>query len=162
MVLIAYDTDESGDLNEMERDELQADMVLGCEARHARLIEEFDLDGNGELSDEEASAAQEELEIRREAHLTSREAHRTSREAMVLETYDEDGDGVLNREERNSAHEARHNHRQTGLYSEFDGDGDGLLSEEEHSHLSAEIQRRIQEGESLRRHRNEEGDESIE
>ena len=58
-------------------------------AMRAKILEKFDADGNGELSEEERAAA--------------REAGR----ARMLENCDADGDGELSEEERQAAREAR-------------------------------------------------------
>ncbi len=77
--------------------------------RHERLLERFDTDGDGELSEAERSSARESRRLKR------------------LEKYDRDGDGRLSDRERATARKA---HRQQRL-ERFDADGDGELSREE-------------------------------
>ncbi len=60
-----YDSDDSGDLAEAERAGLLADFTERCTAIHARILEEFDADADGELSEEERAAAREARESRR-------------------------------------------------------------------------------------------------
>ncbi len=56
--------------------------------RHERLLERFDTDGDGELSQAERSSARESRRLRR------------------IEKFDADGDGWLSREERRTAFES--------------------------------------------------------
>lgn len=83
--------------------------------RLARMLAEFDLDGDGELSREERDAA------------------RAAREAERLAKYDLDGDGRLSREERRNAwiDDMLESPRGRRLLDRFDTDGDGELSAEE-------------------------------
>ena len=60
LLMDVYDTDFSGELDEAEREVLFGDFEVRCELLHERLIEEFDVDGDGELSQEEAQVAQAE------------------------------------------------------------------------------------------------------
>ncbi|MGA0845733.1 MAG: EF-hand domain-containing protein, partial [Luteolibacter sp.] len=60
------------------------------------IVQEFDADGDGQLSQEERKAAHE-----------ARIARMQARRAAVLEKFDADGDGELNEEERANAHKAR-------------------------------------------------------
>ncbi len=60
-----YDADDSGDLSDAERADLLADFTERCEVLHAGILEEFDADGDGELSEDEQSAVREAREARR-------------------------------------------------------------------------------------------------
>ena len=91
--------------------------------RHQKMLEKFDADGDGSLSDAEKQAAKEAFEARRAEH----------REKMMLKHFDEDGDGVLSEPEQAAAQEA---HEQR--LAKFDLDGDGELSREEHQAARAE------------------------
>lgn len=146
LVLTAYDSDQSGDLNDSEREYLQDDLMTGCEARHSRLIEEFDADGDGQLNEDEVSAARAERAERKEERRAEMENRRETQRTETLELYDADGDGELSREERREAHEARRNNRQAAIYAEFDEDEDGTLSSDERANLASEVQSRVQEG----------------
>ncbi len=85
---------------------------------------EFDLDGDGELSDEE----------RRKA----REAWR----ARMVERYDTDGDGEVSREERRAAMRERFENSDRGqqLIREFDSNGDGVLDEYEQAAMDEYVE----------------------
>jgi Ca2+-binding EF-hand superfamily protein len=81
------------------------------------MLEKFDADGDGVLSDAEK--------------LTAKEAKKAlgaeRREKMVLKHFDEDGDGVLSESEQAAADKAK-----AKRLAKFDADGDGELSREEH------------------------------
>ncbi len=59
---LVYDLDESRSLDDAERATLLADMTLRCDAIQARLLADFDADGDGVLSAEEEATALAELE----------------------------------------------------------------------------------------------------
>lgn len=63
-----YDADDSLELDEEEREAVMADFTTRCEVMHARIVEDFDADGDGELSEAEAEEARAELEARRAEH----------------------------------------------------------------------------------------------
>lgn len=146
LIMMAYDIDGDGQLNEAERMTLSDDLVTGCEAQHARILEEFDSDESGDLDEDELSLAREALnahrQARRDLHQERREAHR----AATLEEFDADGDGELSRRERRAAHEAKRAQRRARLMETFDADGDGALSEEELAALVQSVRERIQSG----------------
>ena len=73
-----------------------------CEEKKAAMLEKYDIDNDGKLSEEERQAAKEDFK------------------AAMLEKYDTDGDGELSPEEKKAA-----------FIAKFDKDGDGELSEEE-------------------------------
>ena len=143
-IFAAYDLDGDQNLSDEERSALESDLVAGCEARRARIIESYDTDGDGVLSEEERSVAQETI-------AAERAAERASRNAELIERFDANGDGVLSHEERHTARDTLHAEREAALIESYDTDGDGELSEEELRVLtqerSAEIQARIQNGE---------------
>lgn len=82
---------------------------------------EFDLDGDGILSEEER-----------------REMMRTMREEW-MERFDLDGDGELSREERMAARESMFENSDRGqaLMRQFDADGNGVLDDEEQATMEA-------------------------
>ncbi|MDG2486487.1 MAG: hypothetical protein P8M65_02140, partial [Roseibacillus sp.] len=74
---------------------------------HGRLpeiLQQFDLNEDGRIDEEERQAAKE---ARRQA--------RAERRAALIEEWDADGDGELSREERNAAHEAAREERRAAL-----------------------------------------------
>lgn len=119
--------------------------------RKAQMLERFDADGDGQLSDAERQTAREEHEARRQARDDSRPAAagssfgqedtgrgpaKMSEEGRqkMLERFDTDGDGVLSDSEREAAREARRAEREAhhqAMLAKYDADGDGALSEEE-------------------------------
>lgn len=76
------------------------------------ILEKFDKDGDGKLSDEEKKAMHEAMEARRKEK---------------FKEFDTDGDGKLSEEERAKMKEAH----KAEMLKKFDTDGDGELSEEE-------------------------------
>ena len=94
-----------------------------CDARAGMLLENFDLDGDGDLSESEMDAARDA----RRAH------HRERFEARLAEA-DTDGNGELSREEKLAArelHRERVQERRDEIRSQFDLNGDGRLGDEE-------------------------------
>ena len=85
--------------------------------RQQKMLEKFDADGDGALSDTEKETAKEAFQAKRAEH----------REKKMLKHFDEDGDGLLSDSEQAAAKEA-HEKR----LAKFDADGDGELSREEH------------------------------
>lgn len=74
----------------------------------AMMIEKFDTDGDGKLSDSEKEAAKTAMKARR---------------AEFIAQHDTDGDGKLSEEEKQAAKE--------NFIAQYDTDGDGKLSEAE-------------------------------
>jgi Ca2+-binding EF-hand superfamily protein len=87
----------------------------------AARMAQFDLDGDGFLSDEERD-----------------EMRKAMREEMMAR-FDLDGDGEISREERMAARQGRFENSERGqaLMRQFDADGDGVLSAEEQAAMDA-------------------------
>lgn len=87
----------------------------------AARMAQFDLDGDGILSDEE------------------REAMRKAMREEMMARFDLDGDGEISREERMAARQGRFENSDRGqaLMRQFDADGDGVLSDEEQAAMDA-------------------------
>jgi Ca2+-binding EF-hand superfamily protein len=79
-----------------------------CEKHRERMLEKFDADGDGKLSEEERAEA--------------KAAMKAYKEKMIAK-YDTDGDGELSEEEKKAAKDA--------FIAKYDSNGDGKLSEEE-------------------------------
>ncbi len=128
---------------------LANDLVIGCEAHRERIIEAFDADDDGLLSEEERALAQESIDAERMAR---RELRRVER----LESFDLDGDGELSEAEREAAREFHQVQREAERLESFDLDGDGELSEEEITAMrdthAEETRERIRQGERPRHH----------
>jgi hypothetical protein len=123
-LLWIYDGDESGDLDDAERAELEADLAVRCANLQASLLASFDADGDGALSEAELANARAAFE-----------AERVAREVADLATHDADGDGTLSPEERRAAHEAR----RAALVAAYDADGSGDLNADEAAALRAHL-----------------------
>jgi len=83
----------------------------------------YDVDGSGDLSDEERAVLEGDLVVRCE-----------NKQAYLLENFDTDEDGVLSDEERDTAREARraaHEERHAERRAAVDADGDGEISDAE-------------------------------
>ena len=97
----------------------------------ANMLERFDKDGDGELSEEERQEARKAFRAEREQR----------RQQWLLDQYDKDGDGVLSEEEQakldadraeREAERARRDaeNKQRAIEA-YDADGDGVLSDAE-------------------------------
>ena len=64
LLLDLYDADESGALDATELGALEDDVEARCERREAAVLQRFDTDGDGVLSDEERQAALDALQER--------------------------------------------------------------------------------------------------
>ena len=96
--------------------------------RREDFMKRFDVNGDGEITEEERAAIGEYFRERRREQMLER----------MTDRFDADGDGVLNDEERLLAEaeieaemEARSVERQARMTERFDTDGDGKLSEAE-------------------------------
>lgn len=87
------------------------------------ILEKFDKDGDGKLSEDERKAARKEL-------MEKHEAHRKE----ILAKYDTDGDGELSEEERKAMRK--------DFAKKFDKDGDGKLSDEEKEEMKKAMSER--------------------
>jgi len=83
------------------------------------VVKEFDKDGDGKLNDEEAKAARESMQAKRE------EARK-----KTLEKYDTDKDGKLNEEER-KAMQTDMEAKRKALLEKYDANKNGRLDPEE-------------------------------
>lgn len=113
----------------------------------AKVLEKFDADGDGKLSDEERAAAKAAREAKGNASPRQNGAGAGAKQGgpkgkngagqmgakrgaqmreRILQKFDADGDGKLNEEERAAAKAAREQH-----IKEFDSNGDGKLDDTE-------------------------------
>jgi len=121
-------------------------MFRVCDAGldHEGVMERYDSDGDGELSDSEGDAVWDARQDRFEAHNKQRARmwHR------LLCLYDSDADGELSDDERAVMHEdfsARCEVMHERLLEEFDADGDGELSESERETARETLRERREE-----------------
>ncbi len=112
----------------LETFDLDGDGTLSDEERvgmkqslGARLRERFDANGNGVIDDDEKAAIREARQERR-----GKRAHRGHRRHR-LEQFDVNGDNTLDEQERAAARDAR----RVGLLERFDANGDGLIDDDE-------------------------------
>ena len=95
----------------------------GKKALHQRILEKFDVDGDGKLNESEKSEVKKAMTQRRDEN-----------QAKMLSRFDSDKDGTLSPEEKKSAaptiKKERKEIHQAAL-KQFDKDGDGKLSPEE-------------------------------
>lgn len=92
--------------------------------RKERMMEKFDTDKDGQLSETERAAAKTEMQARK---------------AADLKIYDKDGDGELSKEERQALGEAKRAERHAEVLKKYDADKDGVLSEEERAKVREEM-----------------------
>lgn len=85
----------------------------------AMLLEKFDKDGDGKLSDDERKAMQEE-----------RRVMAAKRHAEMLAKFDKDGDGKLSDDERSAMRDAMEARRKE-ILEKYDADKNGKLSPDE-------------------------------
>ncbi len=120
-----YDADDSGDLDEAERATLLDDHTARCEAMQARLLAEWDADGDGALSDDELEAA--------------RAAHEAERDGDRAPGRPGGQGGPPPSEQRGAV--------PPPVQDEFDADGDGEISSGEASVAREVLRERIRSGE---------------
>lgn len=130
LLLHVYDTDEDHILGSTEKKELYTDFSERCEQLHAKLLEEFDVDGNGVLSDIEKESAKEEAKTRRE------EGDRYSEEK---EGWDEDKDEGYEKKGKKKG--------LPPFAKEFDIDEDGKLDDSEKESFRTSMKEKIRSGE---------------
>lgn len=131
MLRWVYDTDDSGELDDAERAVLLEDHTARCDALQARLLAEFDADGNGTLDDAELEAAE-----------AAREAARAEGGGRP--------EGVGGRPEGAGGRGAGRpmvGSAPPPVVDEFDADGNGTLSDEEKATARATLRERIRSGE---------------
>lgn len=128
MLGFIYDADDSESLDDSERDTLFEDFQVRCESLHARILEDFDADGDGELSEEEKEAAREAIEA----------AHEERRAEMEEQMEERERPDEVSRDERPDV---------PPFAVDYDVDGDGELSDEELATLREEARERIRAGE---------------
>lgn len=133
--------------------------------RRERMMEKFDADKDGQLSESERAAAKAEMQARKATDLKDYdkdgngelskaereamfEAKRAERHAKILEKYDVDEDGVLSEEERATVREElgpppeQRKKMRERAKARFDADGDGVLSETERAAAQEQMQQR--------------------
>ena len=118
---------------------------------HKKLIEKFDADGDGKLSEserEEAKKAHRERMLAEhdkdgdgtlsdEERAAAKEAYHAKMKAERIARFDKDGDGELSEAEREAAKDAHKSKMKERMLKRFDEDGDGQLSEEERAAAKA-------------------------
>ena len=115
----------------LERYDADGDGRLSQEERRAarerRRLERWDTDGDGEMSEEEHAAARQAMDDRRGGRGREQRASR----------FDTDGDGAISDEERAAAYEQRKLEREMAM-EKYDADGDGRLSRSERESARAD------------------------
>jgi len=99
------------------------------------VIDKFDKDSDGKLSDDERAAA-------REAMMDHRKDREGNRDKWMLEKFDKDGDGKLSDEEKEAmeaARKAKHEEFKKEMLKKYDKDGDGELSDEEKEEMRKDM-----------------------
>lgn len=132
---LLYDDNGDGRLGKTERTALFADFTARCTARHAMLLDPFDADGDGALSDEELTEVRDEIRVHRREHAE-----------MCF-----DGDRGPHGDRHDADDEAHHDGPRHGpdghgnqdglppLVAQFDANQDGVLSDDEREAAKARI-----------------------
>ncbi len=131
-LLLIYDQNGDGQIDDAERSQFQEDLQEGCLNRKARLIAEYDQDGDGELTSSELSLAADALRLKMQQRRQEFESQ-----------MDSNGDGQISRAERRAGHQAR----RAEMTQKYDLDGDGILNEAERQTMAADLRARIRSGE---------------
>ncbi len=123
------DTNADEQVDDAERQAARAKMEAERQAARERmkqeLLEKYDADGDGVLSDEERRQAGDAMRRLREVQdRRSPQRDRMRREAM--QRFDTDGDGELSEAERANA-KAQYEQQKADFISRFDADGNGSL-----------------------------------
>jgi len=105
-------------------------------ALRERMLERFDADGDGVLSEEEREKAFATAWARLETN-------RPERAAKLLERFDADGDGALDADERRAARDEIRGNVKARLVERLDVDGDGTLTGDERQTARAAVRARI-------------------
>lgn len=116
------------------------------EAMMKQMLEKFDADKDGKLSEEERTKARESMR--------AQGGPGGERFAEMIKKFDKDGDGKLNEEERTALRAEMSANRPEGgrpnmeeILKKFDKDGDGKLSDEERAAARASMPKRGPRGE---------------
>lgn len=131
MMLLVYDLDEDGALSDTEKVPLFDDFTTRCQTLSAKLLADFDADGDGTLSDAELATAEAIIEA-------DHEAQRAEMEANMADHPDQMGPPP----------EPGSRQVPPGMES-FDTDGSGLLSDAELSALRDALREAIRAGDPL-------------
>jgi Ca2+-binding EF-hand superfamily protein len=143
------DADQDGLLTLVELEDHEGAYRHGSHQHRAKLIERFDLDGDGQLSEDEfISDLDEVYHSQASAHFTAMDANgdgflqksemkvspqrdAKERKQDKFEQQDQDGDGSLNREEFLDKVADKHQDRAKEHFEAMDENQDGLLSMDE-------------------------------
>ena len=126
-VLRLYDGDQSGNLSQEEKNELENDLNTRCDNIKAKRLADYDSDGSGDLNEEEWNAL-----------LAARQENFSQKRSEILEQYDSDEDGVLSRQEKKALRQDKRETFRTKrqeLRATFDANQDGELDEDERTAL---------------------------
>jgi hypothetical protein len=148
---VVYDGDDSGTLDETEQAAILADFTAGCTAIKARVVAQWDTDGDGVLSETELAAAQAAHDAE---HPPCPEGERHGRGHHRGPPPDADGgtpparpphDHVDGDRPERPAHD--HADRPSPMMAEFDTNADGTLDATEKAAMRTLVKARIAAGE---------------
>lgn len=141
--------EEAGELPDPETTEGGGECSF--EGLRARVVQSYDVDGDGALSREERRVLRGDLDDFRDRHPRLARLFKLRRHVrfhLVRWAFDEDGDRRLDETERQAlvdALEARCTARRAALLQAFDADGSGVLEPEELAAARAARRARLQE-----------------
>ena len=146
MLLLTYDVDGSGILEESERATLLSDFTERCVNLQALLVSEFDANGDGTLDADEQATARAALE-------SQAPEHHSGCDKMGGESGESGGgappDGAPPDGPPDDTATVNGVPIPPPLLDEFDADGDGQLSDAELSTLRASLRERVRSGAPL-------------
>ena len=114
--------------------------------RKQAMLEKFDTDGDGKLSEEEKAEARKAMQEKKQ-----------QREERMLKRFDADGDGQLSDAEKAEAKKQKEQMQEKmkkagvnieEIRKQFDADGDGQLSEQERAQARKAMQEKNKSGET--------------
>jgi Ca2+-binding EF-hand superfamily protein len=130
-----YDSDDSGMLDEQERQIRRQDLEVRCENRLEQFLAAYDTDKDGALDKAEWTAVREAVKAKKQAKID-----------QILAEFDQNKDGKLNREERHAFVKALVEKiwaKRQAAITKFDADDDGKLNASEKSSLRQYLRARV-------------------
>lgn len=101
------------------------------EAMHAKMMDKYDTDGDGKLSEQEKATAMSDMQ-----------KYKDEKWSDLMQKYDKDGDGMISQEEWTAIKNDKGHYKEgawSDMISKYDRDGDGKISEQEFSAMKDDM-----------------------